>query len=161
MIASVKENITYMAENVGILRGIERFLSSRWFLGLLTAFIFVVQALGWDLIGFGVLAFLFVYICLFCKGTNATIPILCMAVFCVSIQNSPAKKASGFQIIGSCDFFVGAASDFYGSPTFIFTAAILGSMVGTALIFRLIAFGDFKRAFSPRGLLIGVTMVAV
>lgn len=161
MIKSIKDNITYLAENVGVLRAIERFLSSRWFLGLLAVFIFVVQAMGWDLVGFAVLALIFVYICLFCKGTNGTVPILCMATFCVSIQNSPAKNASGFHLLGKCDYFIGEASKFYGSPAFIFTAAIFGSMVATALLFRLLTFGDFKRAFSPRGLLIGISMVAV
>ena len=161
MVESIRDNIHSWVDNGKVLKAVEKFLNSRWFLATLAIFIFIEQALGGDLIGFSVCAGLFIYICLFCKNTNASIPILCMATFCVSSKNSPAKAASGFHLLGKCDYYVGTASEFYGSPEFIFTAAILAAMVLTALVFRLIVFGDFKRAFSLKGLLWGVTLMSI
>ena len=161
MVESVRDNIHSWVDNGKIFKAVEKFLNSRWFLAIFAIFIFIEQALGGDLIGFSVCAGIFVYICLFCKSTNATIPILCMATFCVSSQNSPAKNASGFHLLGKCEYYVGQASTFYASPEFVFTAAVLAAMVLTAIVFRLVVFGDFKRAFSLKGMLIGVTLMSI
>ena len=161
MVESIRDNIHSWVDNGKVLKAVEKFLNSRWFLAALAIFIFVEQALGLDLVGFSVCAGIFVYICLFCKNTNATIPIFCMVTFCVSSKNSPAKNASGFHLLGKCDYYVGPASDFYASPEFVFTVAILAAMVLTAIAFRVVVFGDFKRAFSLKGMLIGVTLMSI
>lgn len=161
MIKSVKDNITSLVDTTKALKSVEKFLTSPWFLAIFAVFVFVAQMFGGDLIGFTVCALLFVYICLFCKSTKASIPILCMAVFCVSTKNSPAKLASGFHLLGKYEYYVGNSSTFYASSQFIFTASVLAAMVLTALVFRLVVFGDFKRAFSFKNLLIGIAFMSV
>lgn len=143
------------------LRKSEEFLSSRWFLVALASYVFLTQAFGLDLVGFIGLALVFAYICFFGKNTNATVPILCLATFCVSTQNSPWKMASGFQIVGKCQFVVGDASTFYSSLPFLFTALIGGAVVLVAMIYRLAVYGNFKRAFQKKGVLWGIVFLSV
>ncbi len=161
MIASVKENIQDWMDDSKVLKAIEKFLNGSWFLALFAIFIFVEQALGGDLVGFSVCAALIVYICLFCKNTNASVPVLCMATFCVSTKNSPAYNASAFRLLGKCYYTYGTASDFYGSPQFWLTASVLIAMVVTAMLFRLIVFGNFKRAFSFKGVLWSIVLMSL
>ncbi len=154
-----KENNKNPEKMKGFLKKAEAFLEGRWFLLALACYIFITQAFGLDLVGFIGLALVFIFICLFCDDTNAAVPILCMAVFCVSTQNSPWKTASGYEIIDKCKFVVNAASTYYSSSIFIITAIVGGALVLAAATYRVIASGGVKRAFSKDGLLIGLCVL--
>ena len=154
--AGVKESLTNFKQSNKFIQKAEAFLESRWFLVVLACYIFITQAFGLDLVGFIGLALAFIFICIFCDDTNAAVPILCMAVFCVSTQNSPWRTASGYEVTGKCTFTVGAASTYYSSLPFIVTAVVGGALVLAAATFRVLVYGDLKRAFSKNGLLVGV-----
>ena len=161
MLTNVKEKIENWKQSKKILVKLEEFLSTRQYLAVLTTFIFLTQALGLDLLGFAVLGLLLCYICVCGKNTNAAVPILCMAVFCVSIQNSPSTSASGYTIIGKCVYYVKEASTYYASLWFLIPAAILSLMVIGSLLYRLIVHGNYKQAFSRKGLLWGIVLLSI
>lgn len=158
---TTRENNTRVTKIKEILQKTEQFLESRWFLLALACYIFITQAFGLDLVGFIGLALVFVFICLFCDDTNAAVPILCMAVFCVSTQNSPWRTASGYQIIDKCKYVLNEASTYYSSMPFIVTAIAGGTLVVLAATFRVVVSGGVKRAFSKNGLLVGVGVLSV
>lgn len=158
--ANIKEKIAAFKQSNSFLQKTEQFLESRWFLLTLACYIFITQAFGLDLVGFIGLALAFIFICIFCDDTNAAVPILCMAVFCVSTQNSPWSTASGYQVTGKCTFKIGAASTYYSSLPFIVTAIVGGTLVLAAATFRVIAYGDLKCAFSKNGLLVGIGVLS-
>ena len=159
--AGIKDRLAKLKQSNNFLQKAEQFFEGRWFLVALACYIFVTQAFGLDLVGFIGLALAFIFICIFCDDTNAAVPILCMAVFCVSTQNSPWATASGYQITGKCTFIVGAASTYYSSLPFIVTAIVGGTLVFGAATFRVIVSGGVKRAFSKNGLLIGIGLLSV
>ena len=159
--AGIKDRLAKLKQSNNFLQKAEQFFESRWFLVALACYIFVTQAFGLDLVGFIGLALAFIFICIFCDDTNAAVPILCMAVFCVSTQNSPWNIASGYQVTGKCLFTIGAASTYYSSLPFILTAIIGGALVFGAATFRVIVSGGVKRAFSKNGLLIGIGLLSV
>ena len=158
--ASVKDKLAAFKQSNSFLQKAEEFFESRWFLLTLACYIFITQAFGLDLIGFIGLALAFIFICLFCDDTNVAVPILCMAVFCVSTQNSPWGTASGYEVTGKCTFTVGEASTYYSSLPFIVTAIVGGTLVLAAAAFRVVVYGDFRRSFSKNGLLIGVAALS-
>ena len=151
-----KARVAAFKQSHSVIQKAETFLQSRWFLLTLACYIFITQAFGLDIVGFVGLALTFIFICLFCDDTNAAVPILCMAVFCVSTQNSPWRTASGYEVIDKCKFVVNAASTYYSSWFFILTAAVGGTLVLTAATVRVAAWGELKRAFSKNGLLVGL-----
>lgn len=155
-----KTRVAEVKQSNSFLQKIKRFLESRWFLLALAGYIFITQAFGLDLVGFIGLALAFIFICLFCDDTNAAVPILCMAVFCVSTQNSPWKTASGYQVTGKCTFTVGAASTYYSSLPFIITAIVGGALVFVVATLRVLVSGGVKRAFSKNGLLVGIGVLS-
>lgn len=157
---SMQDKLAAFKQSNSFLQKTEQFLQSRWFLLALACYIFVTQAFGLDLVGFIGLALAFIFICLFCDDTNTAVPILCMAVFCVSTQNSPWRTASGYQVTGKCTFTLGAASTYYSSLPFIVTAIVGGTLVLAAATFRVIAYGDLRRAFSKNGLLVGIGVLS-
>ena len=159
--AGMKDRLANFKQSNSFLQKAEQFFESRWFLVVLACYIFITQAFGLDLVGFIGLALAFIFICIFCDDTNATVPILCMAVFCVSTQNSPWATASGYQITGKCTFIVGAASTYYSSLPFIITAIVGGTLVLAAAVFRVVVYGDLKRTFSKNGLLVGIGVLSV
>ena len=151
-----KARVAAFKQSNTFIRKTEAFLESRWFLLTLACYIFITQALGLDLVGFVGLALVFIFICIFCDDTNVAVPILCMAVFCVSTQNSPWRTASGYEVIDKCKFVVNAASTYYSSWFFIIMAIIGGALVLAAATYRVAVSGGVKRAFSKQGLLVGV-----
>ena len=157
----VKDKLAAFKQSNSFLQKTEQFLESRWFLFALASYIYITQAFGLDLIGFIGLALAFIFICIFCDDTNAAVPILCMAVFCVSTQNSPWSTASGYEVTGKCTFTVGEASTYYSSLPFIITAIVGGALVLAAATFRVVVCGDFKRAFAKNGLLVGIVVLCV
>ena len=159
--ATIRERVAAFKQSNTFIKKTENFLQSRWFLLSLACYIFITQALGLDLVGFIGLALTFIFICLFCEDTNAAVPILCMAVFCVSTQNSPWRTASGFELLGKCQFKVGEASTYYSSSFFIITAIVGGALVLAAATFRVLISGGVKRAFSSKGLLVGIGVLSV
>lgn len=161
MLTNIKEKITNWKQSKKFLVKLEEFLSTWQYLAALAAFIFVTQALGLDLLGFAVIGVLFCFICVCGKNTNAAVPILCMAVFCVSIQHSPSQNASGYTIIGKCVYYLKEVSSYYSSLWVLIPAAVLGVMVLASIAYRLIAYGDFKRAFTKKGLLWGIILLGI
>lgn len=150
-----KEKFLYIDEKI------QRFFYSRWFLLVLGIFIFIVQTFGLDMFGFGVLATVVGYMCLFSKNTNRILPVVCMAVFCVSIKNSPMYPASAFVYIGKLQYTVTSTSTYYSSPAFLIFVIIGVTLLGGALVYRLVRFGDFKKVFCKRGLVWAMLALAI
>ena len=121
--ATIRERVAAFTQSNSFLKKTEQFFESRWFLLTLACYIFISQAFGLDLVGFIGLALAFIFICIFCKDTSAAVPILCMAVFCVSTQNSPWITASGYEVIDKCKYVLNEAST-YSSSSFFVSPAI-------------------------------------
>lgn len=161
MLTNIKEKITNWKRSKKFLVKLEEFLSTWQYIAALAAFIFVTQALGLDLLGFAVIGVLFCYICVCGENTNAAVPILCMGVFCVSIQHSPQQSASGYTIIAKCVYMIGSVSSYYSSLWVLIPAAILGVMLLSSIAYRLIAHGNLQRAFTRKGLLWGIVLLGL
>lgn len=127
---------------------IERFFNGPLFMFLVATFIFVVQALALDVLGYAVICALLCLVCLFFRNTNPTAILYCMIAFCVSNKLSPQPGAYN------------ELSNYYLSAEFITIAIILVSIFFLCLLYRLIAFGDFKKLFSSYAFY-GVLVLAV
>lgn len=127
---------------------IERFFNGPLFMFLIASFIFVVQAFALDMLGYVVLCALLSIICLFFRNTNPTVIIYCMIAFCVSNELSPQPRAAE------------VLSNYYLSAEFITSAIVLVSIFFVCLLYRLIAFGDFKKLFSSYAFY-GVLVLAI
>lgn len=127
---------------------LERFFNGPLFMFLVASFIFVVQALGIDMIGYIVIVALLCMMCLFFRNMNASAVLYCMVAFCVSNKLSPQPGAST------------VVSNYYLSSEFLTPAIILLSIFFVCLIYRLIAFGDFKKMFTSYAFY-GVLVLAV
>lgn len=159
--ATKRERVVAFKQSNKFIQKVDAFLNGRWFLLALASYIFITQAFGLDIFGFIGLALAFIFICLFGDDTNAAVPILCMAVFCVSTQNSPWNIASGFELIEKCKYKLNAASTYYSSIPFIITAVVGGTLVLAAATYRVIVSGGVKRAFSQNGLLVGIGVLSL
>lgn len=161
MIKRIERNLGSFMEKSKILFKLDGFLNGRVFIALLAVFIFVVQFMGWDLIGFGVLSGIFFFVNLFCYNNRVSFSIVCMAIFCVSTQNSPNLAASGFRLLGKCEYEIVEASTFYSSKEFFDCATICSGIVAFAVIYRLLFFGNFKKLFKPNSLVWGLICIAI
>ena len=159
--ATIRERVAAFKQSKRFIQKADGFLNSRWFLLVLASYIFITQAFGLDIFGFIGLALAFIFICLFGKDTNAAVPILCMAVFCVSTQNSPWQTASGYEVIEKCKYKLNEASTYYSSMPFIITAVVGGTLVLAAATYRVLVSGGVKRAFSKNGLLVGISVLSL
>ncbi len=161
MIKKVERNLVSFTEKSKALSRLDAFLNGRVFLALLAVFIFVVQLMGWDLVGFSTLAVIFFLVNIACRNNRVSFSIICMAIFCVSIKNSPNRNASGFELLGKCEFAIGEASTFYSSEPFIICASACVALVAIALLYRVVCLGNIKRLFSVRSLLWGIIFLCV
>lgn len=157
----LETNLVSYTEKNKILSAINKFLNSWFFLLLLATFIFVVQMKGWDLIGFAVLSGIFFFVNLFCANNRVSFAIVCMAIFCVSVKNSPNLASSGFKLLGKCEYEIGQASTFYSSKQFFDCVKVCAAAVAFAVVYRLLFFGDFKKLLSPTNLLWGIIFIAI
>ena len=137
------------------------FFESKYFAPVLAVFTFIIQLLGLDIFGFVALALAFSFVCVFGSSTNACIPILCMAIFCVSTQNSPFDIASAFQGVENGEVIMGEPSTYYASPLFIICALVFGTLLAAAIVYRLVKHADYARVFSGKGLFFGIAAMAV
>ena len=152
MLHKVKERITNLRENNKMLTGIERFLQSRWFLLAVTIFISLMQTFGLDLVGFIGLVVLVVYICLFGKNINPLVPIVCLAIYCVSTQNGPWSNPPSED---------GETTSLYYSSYFSVILCIGIPLILSAAVFRVLVFGECKKVFGKNSVFIGFVLLAV
>lgn len=161
MVSAVREKILARTSACGWIEKINLFLSRRTFVCVLAAFIFIVQALGLDMVGFAVLSIITAFICICGKNTNACVPVFCMFVFCASIQNSPAFQASGFQGVDENGaVIVGDPSTYFSQPIVLAFAVLLAIVIIGSVLFRMIVFGDFSRVFNKKGLFGGICLLS-
>ncbi len=154
MIEIVRNKIVQVRENNRILQAIERFLQSRWFLVALTAFISLTQTFGLDMVGFIGLALLFVYICIFSENINPIVPIVCLAIYCVSTQNGPWTQTSNNTVE------LGDTVPLYSSTFFTVLLCVGIPLLLAAAIFRVLVFGECKKAFTKNSVFIGLAVLS-
>ena len=157
----IKDRLDHWKDKYNILTQIDRFLTSRWFTILLAVFIVTVQGLGLDMIGFMVLGTLFTYICIFCKDTTPTAPIVCLAVFCVSLKNSPFDMASSFLGFENGEAVIGDPAPLYYSSEFLTMAIVFGSFVALSAIFRMAVYGNFNRILKKNYVFVGIVVLCM
>ncbi len=155
MLQKVRNKIVQLRENNKILQTIERFLQSRWFIVALTVFICITQTLGLDMVGFIGLALAFVYICIFSDNINPIVPIVCLAIYCVSIQNGPWTQPS------DATAELAESTSLYGSTFFTVLLCIGIPTLFSAAIFRVLVFGECKKVFTKNSVLIGLAVLSV
>ena len=161
MLKKLKQKLECTANSNTFIKKVNAFLDSKWYLVAFACFVFLFQALGLDGFAFVIIAALFLYISLFKENTNATVPIICFATFCASTVNSPAQKASGFEIVGAGDFVVNAGSTYYSSPLFFVCFIIAVVLVVVGVLYRMFAYADFRKTFAKKSLVWGVLALAV
>lgn len=155
MLQKVRKKIVQLRENNKILQTIERFLQSRWFIVALTVFICTTQTLGLDMVGFIGLALVFVYICIFSDNINPIVPIVCLAIYCVSTQNGPWTQLSD-----KADEPVHSTS-LYTSTFFTVLLCIGIPILLSAAVFRVLVFGECKKVFTKNSVFIGLAVLSV
>lgn len=162
MFQKVRKKIVQLRENNKILQTIERFLQSRWFIVALTVFICTTQTLGLDMVGFIGLALAFVYICIFSDNINPIVPIVCLAIYCVSTQNSPWAEASGEAIKSESGstIYVNPAPLYYS--TFFSVLLCIGiPLLLCSAVFRVVAFGECKKSLNKNSVFIGMVLLCL
>ena len=82
-----------MQENARV-QALQRFLSGRLFLAVLTALVILSQAFALDMVGITALCLTVAAVCLFGKDTTPAIPAACLILFNVSLKHSPWAPAS-------------------------------------------------------------------
>jgi O-antigen ligase len=161
MLKNIKEKLERIANNNTFVRKVNKFLESKWYIIAFAIFVFIVQTFGLEPFGYLVMALLFTYTCLFMPNTNATIPIICFATFATSTVHSPAKKASGYEILGAGKFGLGEASQFLSSPAFIVPVIIGIVILAIGIIYRMLAYAQYKKAFNKKSLVWGIIALSV
>ncbi len=161
MLETVRNKIVQVRESNKILQAIEGFLQSRWFIVALTAFICLTQTFGLDMVGFIGLALSFVYICIFSKNINPIVPIVCLAIYCVSTQNSPWVETSGMIIGADGAISFGEVATLYYSTFFTVLLCVGIPLLLSAAVFRVLVFGECKKAFTKNSVFIGLAVLSV
>lgn len=160
MLKTVRQRLESIANSSTFIRKTNNFLESKWFYIALAVFVFIVQAFGLEVLGYITIALIFSYTCFFMENTNATIPIFCFVTFATSTIHSPAENASGYVILGAGQFDVLQGSNYFSSPVFVVGLIVGIVIVALGLIYRMLAYANYKKTFTKKSLIWGIIALA-
>ena len=125
---------------------IDRFFQSRWYPLALGVIVLIVNVLGLDLVGFGILIAALAWICICCSSTLPVLANLMLVIFCVSTKNSPGYGDGG---------------NFYMTTPVLITLGVMVAIAVGALLARLTVSGDIRNVLKKRFLLVGLCVVSL
>lgn len=148
-----------MQENAHV-QALQRFLSGRLFLAVLTAFVVISQAFALDMMGYTALCLALVIICWFGKDTTPILPIVCLIIFCASLKNSPWAAASSPTFEDGW-YTVGEPATLYTSDIFWDFIWVIAPIIIVSAVFRVAVFGDLRKVYKRNAVFWGIVCLCV
>ena len=145
MVKNIREKLESCVSSSKVMQAINKFLETKWYMIAFMSFVFLVQSFGLECFAFIVIALIFGYVCLFMSDTNATIPLICGSTFCISLMHSPIQ----------------GSSQYFSTPEFMVCLIIAIVIISLSIIYRLIAYGKFKKVFTQSKLVWGVIALSI
>ncbi len=158
MILSLRKKYQQMQESARV-QALQRFLSGRLFLAVLTALVIISQAFGLDMLGITALCLTVVLVCLLGKDTTPAIPAVCLILFCVSLKNSPWAPASSVTFVDG-GYIIGEPAPFFTSNAFWIFVLIAGSLIALSAIFRVVVSGNMRRVYKRNAVFAGIACLS-
>ena len=145
MVKNLRKKLENCVLESKCMQAINKFLETKWYMIAFMSFVFLVQSFGLECVAFITIALIFAYVCFFMPDTNATIPLICGATFCISLMHSPIQ----------------GTSQYFSTPEFTVCLIIAIAVISLSILYRLIAYGEFKKVFTKSKLIWGIVALSI